>query len=84
VDLLPLEVGQATGLNSILLLVEDGTVTVGNPTIAGAHIDATVLDHVKGPKVIIFKYRAKKRIRVKTGHRQQYTRLQIDSIKMEQ
>jgi len=39
--------------------------------------------HIKGPKVVIFKYRPKKRIRVKTGHRQQYTRLQINSIEVE-
>lgn len=83
VDRLPVEIGQTTDLNSILLVVEDGKVTVGDPTVPGASLSATIVDQVKGPKVIIFKYRAKKRIRVKTGHRQQYTRLMIDSIKME-
>ena len=80
VDRLALEVGQSTGLNSILLMVDDENITVGSPTVEGARIEATVLDHFKGPKVINFKYRPKKRIRVKNGHRQQYTRLQIDSI----
>ncbi len=80
VDRLPLEVGQSTGLNAILLMVDDDKITVGSPTVQGARIEATVLDQFKGPKVINFKYRPKKRIRVKNGHRQQYTRLQIDSI----
>jgi large subunit ribosomal protein L21 len=83
VDLLELEAGQPAPLNSVLLLVDDGTISVGTPTVAGARVNATVVDHIKGPKVIIFKYRPKKRIRVKTGHRQQYTRLMIDSIEME-
>ena len=83
VDLLALEAGQPAPLNSVLLLVDDGTISVGTPNVAGARVNATVVDHIKGPKVIIFKYRPKKRIRVKTGHRQQYTRLMIDSIEME-
>ena len=83
VDLLPLEVGQIVNLNSVLLIANDGSFTLGTPTIPGAQIETTVVEHVKGPKVVIFKYRPKKRIRVKTGHRQQYTRLQIESIKME-
>ena len=50
------------------------------PSFKGAKVQATVLAQVKGPKVIVFKYKPKKRYRVKTGHRQKYTRLQIDSI----
>jgi large subunit ribosomal protein L21 len=83
VDLLPIEVGETTDIHSVLLLVEDGNVMVGNPTVSGAHVGATIVDHIKGPKVINFKYRPKKRIRVKTGHRQQYTKLMIDSIQVE-
>jgi len=83
VDLLVLDPGQPAPLNSVLLLVNDGAISVGTPTVAGARVNATVVDHIKGPKVVIFKYRPKKRIRVKTGHRQQYTRLMIDSIEME-
>ncbi len=83
VDRLPLEVGQPAQLDSVLLMVEDEQVSVGTPTVAGAHVNAKVMEHFKGPKVIIFKYRPKKRIRVKTGHRQQYTRLQIEAIERE-
>ena len=56
---------------------------MGTPIVAGAKVDATVVSHIKGPKVVIFKYRPKKRIRTKTGHRQQYTRLLVKSIEVE-
>ncbi|HBF41913.1 MAG TPA: 50S ribosomal protein L21, partial [Anaerolineaceae bacterium] len=83
VDLLEVESGATVNLDNVLLLVEDETVTVGTPSIQGAAVSTTVVDHVKGPKLVIFKYSPKKRIRVKTGHRQQYTRLKIESIKAE-
>jgi large subunit ribosomal protein L21 len=83
VDLLDLEVGKKIDLDKVLLLVEDEKVTVGTPSIKGASVSAIVNDQVKGPKVTIFKYSPKKRIRVKTGHRQQYTQLKIDAIKVE-
>ena len=64
-----------------VLLISDGETTkVGNPFIQGAKKQATVLAHVKGPKVVVFKYMAKERIRTKTGHRQKYTKVRIDAI----
>lgn len=83
VDLMALKAGQAAPIDGVLLLVDDENITVGTPIVAGALVKATVVDHVKGPKVVIFKYRPKKRIRVKTGHRQKYTRIMIESIGME-
>lgn len=83
VDRLAIEVGQPVELKSVLLLVEDDSISVGTPVVTGAVVATKVVDHFKGPKLVIFKYRPKKRIRVKTGHRQQYTRLQIESISME-
>ena len=83
VDLLDVEVGTAVDLDKVLLLVEDEKVSVGSPVVKGAVVKATVADHVKGPKVYTFKYSPKKRIRTKTGHRQQYTQLKIESIKVE-
>jgi len=83
VDRLALEAGDKLTLDSVLLVVDEDRVTVGTPVVAGAKVSATVVDHTKGPKLIIFRYRPKKRRRVKTGHRQQYTRLLIDSIDME-
>jgi len=83
VDLLQTEPGQPVNLDSVLLLVDGEQISVGTPTVAGVKVDATVVSHIKGPKVIIFKYRPKKHIRTKTGHRQQYTRLHVNSIEVE-
>ena len=55
-------------------------VLVGTPTIGDVLVNVTVVDHIKGPKIDRFKYRPKKRIRVRGGHRQQFTRLLIDFI----
>lgn len=85
VDRFPAEVGDQIDLERILLVSgDDGSVNIGMPLISGAKIQATVVSQIKGPKVITFKYRPKKRIRTKTGHRQQYTRLMIDGITFEQ
>ncbi len=83
VDRLDAEVGQQVNLGSVLLLVDGDQIAVGAPVVDKASISATVVQHVKGPKIDVFRYRPKKRIRVKTGHRQQYTRLQINSIDVE-
>jgi large subunit ribosomal protein L21 len=83
VDLLEAEVGQSIELGSVLLLVDGEQISVGAPLVGGARVTSTVVEHFKGPKIVIFRYRPKKRIRVKTGHRQHYTRLQINSIEVE-
>lgn len=80
VDHFQSEVGQQVDLERILLFADGDTVKVGMPLLAGAKVQATVVGQVKGPKVVVFKYKPKKRYRVKTGHRQKYTRLQINSI----
>ena len=53
---------------------------VGTPTVSGIQVKATVVQHFRGEKVLHFKYSPKKRIRVRGGHRQQYTRLMVDFI----
>lgn len=83
VDLLDAEVDTSIDLDKVLLLVEDEKISVGTPSIKGAVVSATVVEHILGPKLTIFKYSPKKRIRTKTGHRQQYTQLKIESIKVE-
>lgn len=80
VDHFQSEVGEEIDLERVLLVSDGKDVTVGTPLVAGAKVQATVLSQVKGPKVVVFKYRPKKRYRVKTGHRQHYTRLKIDTI----
>jgi large subunit ribosomal protein L21 len=83
VDRLPNEVGESLTLEDVLLTVDDDTVTVGTPMVKGVKVQAKVLDHFKGRKILVFKYRPKQRYRVKSGHRQQYTRLLIESIETE-
>ncbi|MGB9640793.1 MAG: 50S ribosomal protein L21 [Anaerolineales bacterium] len=80
VDHFPAEVGEQLDLERVLLLADESQVEIGMPFVQGAKVLATVKAQVKGPKVVVFKYKPKKRYRVKTGHRQRYTRLQIDSI----
>ncbi|MFQ5812371.1 MAG: 50S ribosomal protein L21 [Anaerolineae bacterium] len=80
VDKLPFEVGEEVELDRVLLVADGDEVHVGQPTVEGAKVLATVTDHVKGPKIIIFKYRPRERYRRKKGHRQAYTRLTIDEV----
>ena len=65
---------------SEVLLIGGEQVTVGTPWVDGAVVRGTVLGDDKGPKLTVFKYKRKKRYRIKTGHRQKYTRVQIDGI----
>jgi large subunit ribosomal protein L21 len=80
VDLYPLEVGEELDMDRVLLISDGESVKVGKPFIQGAKIQATVVAQVKGPKIIVFRYKAKERIRSKTGHRQKYTRVRVDAI----
>lgn len=83
VDRMDVEVGQQLKMESVLLLVDGDQISVGAPVVGGARVSATVVEHTKGPKIMVFHYGQKKRIRTKTGHRQQYTRLQVNSIEVE-
>ena len=83
VDRLPNEVGEALTLENVLLSVNDDDVTVGTPLVDGAKVQARVLNHYKDRKILVFKYKPRQRYRVKSGHRQHYSRLLIESIEME-
>ena len=80
VDRLSLQTGKKFDLERVLLMADGDEVMIGTPTLSGIHVKATVVDHLRGPKVVSFRYSPKKRIRVKGGHRQDYTRLMIDFI----
>jgi len=80
VDRLPVKTGENIKLEQILLFADGDNVTVGTPLIKDVPVWTTVLEHFKGEKVTIFNYSPKKRIRVKTGHRQNYTRLSVEQI----
>ena len=76
----PLEVGDELDMDRVLLIPDGENVKDGTPFVTGAKIQGTVLAHTKGPKVIVFRYKAKERIRSKTGHRQKYTKVRVDAI----
>jgi large subunit ribosomal protein L21 len=79
VDRLSDEEGAQIDLRA-LLMADGDDFMVGTPTLGGIQVKATVLNHIRGQKVVRFKYSPKKRIRVRGGHRQQYTQLSIDFI----
>ena len=65
-----------------VLLVDDGNdCTVGNPTIEGAGVECTVVNAIRGPKIKVFKFKAKKRYRRMQGHRQELTVLRVDDVR---
>ena len=80
VDRLPVEAGKQFSFERVLLMADGDEVLIGTPLLSEIEVKVTVADHIKGPKVDRFKYRPKKRIRVRGGHRQQYTRLLVDFI----
>jgi large subunit ribosomal protein L21 len=80
VERLPAEEGATVELGEVLLIADDGEVTVGTPVIEGARVLAQVEAHGRDKKIVVFKYKAKVRTRKKTGHRQHFTRLAVTDI----
>jgi large subunit ribosomal protein L21 len=74
------EIGESITLDDVLLFAGDEAVQIGTPTVAGATVTAKITGQYRGNKIMIFRYRPKKRIRVRRGHRQYLTRLQIEAI----
>jgi len=74
------EEGESLTFDKVLLIDNDGSVKVGAPYIDGASVTATVLTHLKGDKVIVFKKRRRKGYKKKNGHRQYLTQIKIDNI----
>jgi len=72
--------GDAFVFEKVLAVSDEGTLRTGSPSVDGASVTAKVLAHGKGKKIIIYKYKAKKTERRKNGHRQPYTRVQIQAI----
>lgn len=77
---LPYEVGEQIELENVLLLADGDEVKVGQPTVDGVLVKATVVDQFRGKKIFVWKYKPKKRYRRRQGHRQSYTRLRVDEI----
>ncbi len=80
VERMPNAVDDAVEISEVLLIGDGDNTQIGQPTIAGAKIKATVVAQYRAKKVIVFKYRQRTNFRRKRGHRQYYTRLRIDEI----
>ena len=72
--------GSSVSFDQVLMIDNSGSVSVGTPVLSNAKVNATVIGNQKGDKVIIFKKKRRKGYAVKNGHRQQFTKVQIESI----
>lgn len=80
IEKLEIEDGKEVTFAEVLLWEKDGKITIGTPFIEGAKVKGRVLAQTKGDKLIIFKYKPKKRYKRKIGHRQKHTQVEITSI----
>ncbi len=80
VEKLPEEVGAQIEVDEVYLVADGDEILVGQPTVPGALVRATIVEEFRGPKVRIFKHHPRKRYRLHKGHRQTYMRLRIDEI----
>jgi large subunit ribosomal protein L21 len=74
------EAGEKLSFDKVLLVDNDGKTKVGKPEVKGASVAASVVEHVRADKVIVFKKKRRKGYKVKNGHRQDYTKIQINTI----
>ncbi|MBC7615314.1 MAG: 50S ribosomal protein L21 [Pedobacter sp.] len=72
--------GASIEFDNVLLVDNDGKITVGVPAVKGASVTAKIVSHLKGDKVIVFKKKRRKGYKKKNGHRQYFTKIQIESI----
>ncbi len=82
IELLHNEPDEKVTIDSVLFVQHDGEVSVGQPLVSGATVEGTVMRHYRGRKVLVYKMKPKKKTRKKRGHRQEITRLMINSISM--
>ena len=74
--------GASIEFDNVLLAENDGKFSIGAPTVKGAKVSAKILSHLKGDKVIVFKKKRRKGYKKKTGHRQQFTKIEITGISL--
>ncbi|MCL1905927.1 MAG: 50S ribosomal protein L21 [Clostridiales bacterium] len=80
VELLKAEPESTLEIDKVVAVHDGENLTAGTPYVENAKVSCTVLEHGKAKKVIVFKYKPKKNVRVKNGHRQPFTKLQIEKI----
>jgi large subunit ribosomal protein L21 len=79
-DLIDQEVGATVTFDRVVLSSDGSAVTIGSPAIAGAQVSGTVLRQAKDKKILVFKYKPKKRVRKLVGHRQRFAEVRIEKI----
>jgi large subunit ribosomal protein L21 len=79
-DLMDAAPGSEVVFDNVLLVAADGKVQVGKPLVAGASVKAEVLGTTRGKKIVVFRFKRRKNVRRKTGHRQSYTKVRITDI----
>ena len=79
VDLMDAEKGSEISLDRVLMIGGEAT-KIGTPVVEGAKVNATVVDHIRGEKIVVFKHKRRKAERCTQGHRQQYTVLTVTGI----
>ncbi len=72
--------GDSVSFDEVLMTAKGDATNIGTPNISGAKVNATVIEHVKGDKVVVFKKKRRKGYKVKNGHRQCFTKIKIDGI----
>mgnify|MGYP001158178610 CR=1 FL=1 len=77
---LQVEEGSTQEFTDVLMVSGEGETKVGSPTVEGASVSATVVGHGRGDKIVIFKKKKRKKYRRRTGHRQDYTEIQVENI----
>lgn len=82
IELLCAQPDETVTINSVLLVQHDGEVTIGQPLVEGATVEGTIIRNFRGRKVLVYKMKPKKKTRKKRGHRQETTRLMINSISL--
>lgn len=82
IELLPVEADETVTIESVLFVQHNGEVSIGQPFVEGATVEGTVMRHFRGRKIIVYKMKPKKKTRKKRGHRQEITRLMINSISL--
>ncbi len=80
INRLPVEPDEQITIDDVLMVENDGDLSIGQPLVEGATVSGTVISHLRGKKVIVYKMQPKKKTRKKQGHRQELTRVMIDSI----
>ena len=80
VEKLPGNPGDAVTIEEVLLVAGDDSFRVGRPLVEGAQVRAEIVDQARRPKILVYKYKRRKRYRRKAGHRQAYTALKITTI----